>query len=152
MRLVEADPSHIPFLAAHMRPADVDECRAFGRGAADALTHGLCSSLWALTAIVEGEPHAMMGVSPLNMIEGLGVPWMLGTERIYDHGRDLVRHTPAILGEMLATFPRLENFVSTGNVRAIRFIRFAGFEFRPEISNVGGVPFVRFAMGASVSV
>lgn len=148
MRLIEAEHAHIPFLAANMRAADIAECAAFGRGPADALHHGLASSLWALTAIVDGQPHAMMGVAPRSMIEGVGVPWMLGTERVYDHGRDMVRHAPAILDEMHATFPVLENLVAADNVRARRFIRHVGFEFRPEPINVGGLAFVHFRKGA----
>lgn len=149
MTLVEAEPSHIPYLAAHMRKPDIEECAAFERGPGAALRHGLGSSLWALTAIVDGEPHAMMGVAPRNMMAGEGVPWMLGTERVYDHGRDLVRLTPAILGEMFAAFSHLENLVSMANDRAIRFIRHAGFELSPEPVMVGGVAFARFYKGAN---
>lgn len=149
MRLVEADRAHIPFLAANMRPDDVAECAAFGRGPEAALRHGLGASLWALTAIVDDAPHAMMGVAPASMIEGRGVPWMLGTERIYAHARDLARHTPAILGEMLATFSRLENLVSARNVRAIRYLRHAGFELSADPVMVGGTAFVLFSKEAS---
>jgi hypothetical protein len=148
LRLVEASPAHIPYLAANMRAADVTECAAYGRRPASALTSALGASLWAMTAIVEGEPHAMMGVAPLNMMAGVGVPWMLGTERVYDHARDLIRYSPAILGEMHATFSVLENYVSTSNARAIRFLRHVGFEFCEGVSKVGGTAFVRFRKGA----
>lgn len=144
MRLVEARPSHIPFLAQHMRGADVLECGAFGRTPRAALSSGLGSSLWALTAIVDDAPHAMMGVTSTSMIAGLGVPWMLGTERVYDHARDLARWTPIIIGEMHKTFPVLENLVWVGNDRAIRFIRRAGFEICDAPINVGGTAFVHF--------
>ena len=92
MRLVEAAPEHIPFLAEHMRPADVVECAACGRDPLSALHNALRVSLWALTAIVDDEPHAMMGVASRSMMEAAGIPWMLGTERVYDHARDLVRY------------------------------------------------------------
>lgn len=129
-----------------MRPHDVSECAAFGLRPAAALYRALASSLWALTALVDDEPHAMVGVASLSMMEGIGEPWMLGTERIYDHGRDLVRHTPAILAEMFSTFSRLENIVSADNDRAISFIRYAGFELCDDVRMVGGVPFIDFAM------
>lgn len=149
MRLVEADASHIPFLAENMRETDVVECLAVRRGPVEALYNALGSSLWALTAIVDGEPHAMLGVASRSMIEGVGVPWMLGTERVYDHARDMVRYAPVILGEMHASFGTLENHVSTDNARAIRFLRHVGFEIYPEISMVGATAFVRFRKGAS---
>lgn len=148
MRLVAAEAAHIPFIADHMRADDVRECAAFGRRPAEALRHGIMSSLWALAAIVDGEPHAIMGVASRSMIEGIGVPWMLGTDRVYDHGRDLVRHAPAVLSEMHATFGRLENLVSTDNARARRFLTHVGFEICDTPINVGGISFVHFRKGA----
>lgn len=148
MRLVGAEAAHIPFLAHHMRAADVMECAAFGRTPAAALSSGLSSSLWALTAIVDDAPHAMMGVVSRSMIEGIGVPWMLGTDQVYDHGRDMLRHAPAILAEMQATFGRLENLVSVENHRAVRFLRRVGFEICDAPINVRGTAFVHFRKGA----
>ena len=144
MRLVEASPVHIPYLAEHMRAADVEECAAYGRRPATALSSALGASLWAMTAIVDDEPHAMMGVSSLSMMGSVGVPWMLGTDRVYDHARDLARYAPLILSEMHGTFDTLENYVSTGNARALRFLRHAGFEICEGVTMVGGIPFVRF--------
>lgn len=144
MRLVEAAASHIPFLAEHMRPADVAECEAFGRTARSGLENALRSSLWALTAIVDDEPHAMMGVASRSMLESVGVPWMLGSERIYDHARDLVRYSPVILAEMHVTFDCLENLVSADNDRALRFLRHVGFEFHDDPIMVGSTEFVHF--------
>ena len=86
----------------------------------------------------------MMGVAPVNMLEGVGVPWMLGSERIYDHARDLARYGPRIIAEMRASFERLENYVHTENDRAIRFLRHFGFEVSDEPVTVGGIEFVRF--------
>ncbi|PQM29401.1 hypothetical protein CVO77_00225 [Sphingopyxis lindanitolerans] len=147
MRLVEAEPAHIPFLAENMRPSDVAECAAFGRDPSDALANALTISLWALTAIVDDQPHAMMGVASRSMIEGVGIPWMLGTERVYDHGRDLVRHAPVVLAEMHATFPQLENLVSADNARALRFLRHVGFEICEAPINVSGTAFLHFHRG-----
>ena len=144
MILVEALPEHIPHLAENMRLDDVAECAAFGSSPAEALTSGLRGSLWALTAI-EDEPVAMLGVSPKSMIEGIGVPWMLGTERVYDSGRALLSLAPPVIAEMAETFPTLENYVSATNEPALRFLRWAGFEIWPEPVQVGGVSFLRFA-------
>lgn len=143
MRLVEASYEHIPHLAQNMREADVREVRALGRSPADALKAGLDASLWALTAI-EDEPVAMLGVASRSMIEGVGVPWMLGTERVYASGRALLELSPPVIGEMMATFTRLENIVDANNVRALRFLRWSGFEVGEEPIEMGGVQFLRF--------
>jgi hypothetical protein len=144
VRLVAAEPAHIPVLAASMREMDRLEVEAFGRTPERALTLGLASSIWALTALVDDVPEAMMGVAPLNMLDGIGVPWMLGSERIYDHGRDLARYGPAIIGEMRAGFESLENLVHIENHRALRFLRHFGFLVSEERETHGGREFVRF--------
>jgi GNAT superfamily N-acetyltransferase len=145
VRLVEADASHIPALAANMREADRIEIGAFGRTPAKALGSGLSSSVWALTALVDDEPHAMMGVVPVNVLDGIGVPWMLGSERIYDHARDLVRYGPGIIAEMRRGFERLENMVHVDNHRAIRFLRHLGWTISDCRETYGGIEFVRFS-------
>lgn len=127
-----------------MREADRIEVRAFGKSPRRALEHGLAASLWALTALVDDEPHAMMGVAPRSMIEGVGIPWMLGSERIYDHARDLARYGPGIIGEMRASFERLENVVHIQNHRALRFLRHFGWQVSDEPEVIGGLEFVRF--------
>ena len=141
---VTAEYNHIAPIAERMREADRLEAAAFGKSPAEALSHSLAASLWALTAFVGEEPHAMLGVSPRNMIEGYGVPWMLGSERIYDHGRDLVRFAPSIIAEMRGDFERLENVVHVGNDRAIRFLRHFGFDVSEQLETYGGLEFVRF--------
>lgn len=128
-----------------MRDADRRECGAFGHSPTEALTGALRSSLWAVTAMFDGEPHAMLGVTPRNMMEGSGVPWMLGTERIYDSGREMVRYAPAILREMFDSFTVLENYVAADNARAVRFLRWLDFEIYEPVVNIGGVPFKRFS-------
>jgi hypothetical protein len=145
VKLVAAEPEHIPFIAEHMREADRIEVGAWGRTPAAALTNALRSSVWALTALFDDEPHAMLGVAPVNMLEGLGVPWMLGTERIYESGREMVRAVPPVVAEMRKLFPRLENAVWAGNDKAKTFIRHFGWEISERQTIVNGVAFQRFA-------
>lgn len=128
-----------------MREADRLEVGAFGKSPETALTRGLTASVWALTALVDDKPEAMMGVTPLNMIEGIGVPWMLGSERIYDHGRVLLKYGPGIIAEMRSSFERLENLVHTENHRALRFLRHFGFRVSDKRETIGGLEFVRFS-------
>jgi hypothetical protein len=145
VNLVPAARAHIPVLAAAMREWDVMECKAVGHTPEAALRDGLSRSLWALTAIEDGEPVAMLGVSPRSMIEGTGTPWMLGTERIYSGARDLLRWGPGIISEMEWSFPVLSNMVAAGNDRAIRFLRHWGWRISSKRVCVGGIDFVEFS-------
>jgi hypothetical protein len=147
VNLVPAEAAHIPDLAARMREWDVIECRAMGHVPAEALRDGLSRSLWALTAMVDGKPEAMLGVAPRSMIEGTGVPWMLGTEAVYGGAREFVRYGRGIISEMEWSFPVLSNFVAAGNARAIGFLRHWGWRISSKRVSVGGVDFVEFSNG-----
>lgn len=143
--LVPAERAHIPALAAAMREWDVTECAAMGHSPAEALRHGLGRSLWALTALVDDEPVAMLGVCPLSMIEGTGVPWMLGTDAVYRGARDFIRCGPAVISEMEATFATLSNFVAAENDRAIRLLKHWGWRISLRRVAVGEIDFVEFS-------
>lgn len=143
MKLIEATAAHIAHIAENMRPDDVAECRAFGRSPRSALEGALGASLWALTAFDE-EPVAMLGVVSKSMLDGVGVPWMLGTEEVYSNGRALLSLAPPVIAEMQGTFDMLENVVSARNDRAIRFLRWSGFEIGDAPIDVGGETFLRF--------
>lgn len=142
--LVEATALHIPHLAETMRSSDVREAAAMGKAPAAALRHGLLSSVWALTALEDGVPVAMLGVSPKSTIEGIGVPWMLGSDRVYDNARSMLKLAPGVFDEMRATFPRLENYVSIDNERALRFLKRWNWQISSDVITVRGVQFVRF--------
>lgn len=143
--LVGAVPAHIPHLAATMRDMDRLECEAMGHAPAEALALGLSRSMWAMTAMVDDEPVAMLGVAPRSMIEGVGIPWMLGSDVIYSGARELVAYGPSIIAEMERTFPKLVNMVAAANSRAISFLRHWGWRISSERVAVGGVDFVEFS-------
>lgn len=143
--LVGATDAHIAPLAAAMRDMDRMECAALGHSPDEALRIGLSRSMWAMTALVDDKPVAMLGVAPRSMIEGVGVPWMLGSDAIYAGARELVRYGPAIIATMEGTFPRLVNMVAAQNERAIRFIRHWGWRISSQRVAVGGVDFVEFS-------
>lgn len=142
--LVPASPAHVGRIAARMRDEDVRECRAFARTPKNALRLGLRSSIVSITALVDGSPHAMLGIAPLNVMENIGRPWMLGTEDVMKHGRDLLTFGPLILEQFHRYFARLENLVSVENRKAIRLLDRWGFEVKDDVSTLRGVDFVTF--------
>ena len=129
-----------------MRAEDVRECRAFNHSPKQALRDGLAASDICLTALVDGKPEAMMGCVTVSAIEGLGRPWMLGTDEVFRHGRELVTMGPGILAGMFDSTARLENLVSSTNARAIRLLRRWGFVVEEREEMIGGVPFRKFWM------
>lgn len=134
---------HVGPIANRMRDADRVECEAFGHQPRAALRAGLIAGK-AWTALVDGRPEAMFGVVPVNAMAGEGRPWMLGTDAIYRHGRDLLRIGPALLAGMFDSSSRLSNLVAAGNGRAIRLLKRWGFTIGADVVTIGGVAFHEF--------
>jgi hypothetical protein len=143
--LVPASLVHVGPIASRMREWDKREAAAFGRSPKEALRIGLSASLWAYTALVDGRPEAMLGLTPVSLIEGRGVPWMLGTDAIYAHPREMLRGVGPMIAGMQADCRLLENWVATGNARAMRFLRGCGFSFY-ETRDIGGLEMRRFGL------
>ncbi|NKJ43057.1 hypothetical protein [Novosphingobium sp. SG720] len=145
VEIVPAHARHVGFLARHMRAIDKAECRAMGREPKAALRHGLIASTHCWTAMVAGRPHAMFGVVVESALAGRGVPWFLGTNEVWRHGRTLLRLGPPILAAMHDSSAVLANLVSTGNTRAIRLLERWGFTVDEDTMLVGDLAFRRFA-------
>lgn len=144
IQLVPASPAHVGRLAHRMREIDRIEVGAKGRSPKSALRLSLRLSTWALTAMVDGEPHAMFGVAAASLIEDRGRPWFLGSDLVYANGRAMLRIGAETVEHMHRSFRRLENVVSCDNARAIRLLRRWGFTVGEEVIMVGNVPFVGF--------
>ena len=144
IELVRASPAHIGRIANRMRPADVNECAAFGKSPKAAMRFSLQASVLAFTAKVDGRPEGMFGVCPVSTIDGIGQPWMLATDAALHCARALLTAGPSLIALMHGRFRRLENIVSVENERAIRMLSRWGFEVGDEQMMVGRVPFVKF--------
>ena len=126
IRLTE--PGDAAQLIANLRPADLAECRAYGRpDIAAGIEASVRRSALCWTGLIDGELAAILGVAPLNMLTGMGSPWMLGTPVLDRHQRVLVQQTPEYIARMLKAFPHLVNFVHAKNTTSVRWLRRLGF-------------------------
>ena len=127
------------------------ECEALGRKPKEALRLALRTSTSAFTALNrDRRPVAMLGVCSTNLLCGHGVPWMLGTDEVFDCGRDLLELGPRIIGSWAETFSVMENIVAAENVKAIRLLRHWGAEIGDAVETHGGVAFVPFRFSAAI--
>lgn len=119
-------------LAPRLRPADLREIAA-GSGAnpSAALQRGVEHSTVCWTAEVDGVPASMFGVGSLG--EGVGCPWLLGSDLIDRNPRAFVRHARHYIRRMLDLYPTLRNFVHAENHRAVRWLTRAGFQILPAV-------------------
>lgn len=146
VRLVPAAFKHINRIANRMREIDAEECRAMGHSPKQALRNGVMLSDKAWTALVDGQPEAMFGVVVENALTGDAVPWFLGTDEVYRHGRELLMWGPGMIDRLRDSRKTLRNLVSARNGQAIRLLRRWGFTVGKEEMLVRGVPFLRFEM------
>jgi hypothetical protein len=100
--------------------------RGIGAVSAQRLRLGLKASVDCYTALIDGEPEAMLGLVPKNILEGEGAPWMLGRKR-----STTTRGAMVLSRRMIAiwrdSLPNARNLVAAGNDRAIRYLRRLGF-------------------------
>lgn len=146
-RFVIASPAHVGRLANNMRAIDVLECKAMGRTPKEALRLGIRTSLYALTAIDEEtrRPIAMLGVMPVSLVSGKGVPWLLGSDEVFNYPRDLLVSGKCMVEWWLESFSKLENMVATENGRAMRLLRRWGAVFGDR-HDIGGTEFIAFTI------
>jgi hypothetical protein len=149
MSRVEIVPSrltHVGPIANRMREIDRIEAAAMGRTPRQALRLGIRCSHYCWTAMVDGRPEAMLGVTPISLLSGKGIPWLLGTDALFKQARALMTLGPPVIGVMLRTFPHLSNLVACENVKAIRLLRRWGFTIGEETMLIGGVAFIPFRL------
>lgn len=146
VELVQAHAGHVGTIAARMRDIDRQETEACGRTPKQALRMGLRGSTICLTAKVNGRPEAMLGLVPLCLLGGRGVPWFLGTDEVYRHGREMIAWGPGIIRQFIDSTERLENVVMQCNTKAIRLLRAWGFTVGDEVKMIGGRSFLDFWM------
>ena len=134
----------------HLRAADLAECQAYGRAdIAAGIAASVNRSVLCWSARIDGELAAILGCAPINILTGIGSPWMLGTPLLDRHQRVLVRETPKYIGRMLGAFPHLVNFVHAKNTTSVRWLRRLGFSLSaPAPFGLLGEPFHRFELRA----
>lgn len=119
--------SDIPYLGNNMRQCDKDEVYAScGMYPHDALKESMELSDKTWVATVGISPIAIFGISVIN--EEFSVVWMLGTDELYDHPREIMRASKRIIKSMHEHSRILYNYVDTRNVKAIQWLLSIGFK------------------------
>lgn len=141
----------IAFLAARLRSDDRRELQAvWGAGVdfASILAHAvrLSTHLWVMEAA--GEPIALFGVAPISLLQGVGAPWLLGTDAVKKQARTLVVKGRWYVALMDKEYPGgLCNFVDARNTLSVRWLRSLGFTLHPPAPYGGrGAPFHKFEL------
>lgn len=149
--MVEYRPTTLVDLVAigtRLRAADRDELRAVHGDKVDVVERLINASLVSDDSTIayhQGEPVAVLGVAPVPMREGVGSPWMLGTDGVMACRMDLVRKGRAKVVEWNDKFPMLLNYVDARNQRSIEWLKRIGFRLHPATAyGAKGMPFHPF--------
>lgn len=147
--IIETKDWHLPLVASSMRQADIDEIyAASGRGPLSALRFSVESSSKSWSIMIEGKPEGIFGIGMVNVLAGIGAPWLLGTDVLTRHTREFLRKSIACRDYMLYLHPHLRNFVDTRNHVSVRWLKWLGFTFSSVI-DINGQKFRMFEMRSS---
>ena len=139
---------HAQELADHMRAPDKREVWAAAHHEPEqAVCLSLAASRDARTGLADGEVVCMFGVGSLTILSLTGIPWLLATKKLDQHGRAFLRRNRKVLADMGDGYPLLRNHVDARNKVAIRWLRWLGFTILPpETYGVDQLPFHPFEM------
>ncbi|MGA7492372.1 MAG: hypothetical protein WB930_00130 [Syntrophobacteraceae bacterium] len=147
--IIPAHSDHIFWLANNMRAPDREEvAAAVGMGPYRALSDSLQRSAAAWTGMVNDEPVCMFGVTPVDILGGIGSPWLLGAEDLPKYAITFLKANKGYVLKMLGLFPYLQNYVDVRNEMSVKWLKWLGFKFDPEPVPYGiwGLRFYRFHM------
>ena len=144
-----ATPESLKYIADHMRDQDVAEVWASSRvRPLEALTTSVAMSDKHAIAYANSVPTVVMGLVMSDLLSGIGVPWMLGTDGVVKHKREFIKRTGPIVDEMMAQCTLLCNHVHSKNTVSIMWLHRLGFSIdydNPVETKLGDV-FLRFEM------
>lgn len=126
--VVPATIEHAERMALFMRNEDRAEVLALGYSPLDALRSSLAESEIAETALLGERIVAMWGAIPQTQFGHKAFMWMLGTDLVPKHPRELLRGSKSFIDHVQRTYPMLECLVDTRYTKAVRWIHWMGFK------------------------
>lgn len=143
-------PGDAEELAPRLRQADLDEIEAAsGRDPLTVLRMSVSMSTHSWAVEIDDKISVLMGVCPLSMVGGTGVPWLLGSPAIERNAGAFIKQTLVYIPLMLEAYPHLFNLVDARNSKAIRWLKRAGFTlYDPIAHGPSNLPFHPFEMKA----
>lgn len=147
-RVQDGDMKHVAEL---MRLEDALECALIANlTPTEALDLSIHRAVACWTVELDGEPVAIFGINRRSQTSDVGVPWLLGTDRLCDMRATFAKTSVAYRDRFKRAFPKMENYIHVDNKASIDWLRWLGFAMdEPEPRGFAGEPFIRFHMGMS---
>lgn len=140
IRVVPATAEHAERMAPVMRKEDSTEVLALGYSPLEALRYSLKESMIAETALLGEDVVAMWGATAQTQLGHKALMWMLGTDLVPKHPRELLRGSKSFVEHIQSKYPLLECLVDKRYEKAVRWIKWMGFK-ECFVFSMNGVPF-----------
>lgn len=142
---IHPEEKHKEQLIRTMREYDRREIAMLGKTPAFGLRHSVDNSSKVFCYCEDDTVLIMIGVCPA--MGDIGVIWMISTEETFSRKRmQFLKESRTVLMELAEGFSTLYNIIHKDNHKAIRWLKWLGFEF----SNFNGHPdFLLFTQGFS---
>lgn len=148
LELRDLTPEAIDYVLAHLSPADHAELEAAQLADPAAVFHAAAQAAAVSGAFYEDDECVCVFGCNASAEPGVGIPWMIGTDRARLCGVPAAVVSPRMVERMRKHFPVLRNWVHREHTRAIRWLNWLGFRIRREPIGPGGA-FYEFTMGAA---
>jgi hypothetical protein len=153
---VDATMAHAEELAPYLCEADTAEVWAANHlTPIDALRLSVLQSREMITGIADGRVVLMAGVATRSFLgdQTRGVTWMLGAEELPQHSKHFLRGSRRFIEIVRPRYSILENWVDKRHHRAIKWLRWLGFEIEEAVPfGIDRMPFHYFSMQRSDDV
>ncbi|PDT45347.1 hypothetical protein CO661_24090 [Sinorhizobium fredii] len=136
-------------LAPRLREADRQECLA---------NLGIDPKFILPYTVIEGGPSwafiddggkciGLFGVDPVDQHPHFGLCWMVTSDDVFKHKKQILRDSPIWLNKLHDLYPLLGNHVDARNAAHVRWLRWLGFSMLRTIPEFGVErrPFIEFA-------
>lgn len=128
-KVVPATQDLVDYLKGKLREDDKREVWAMsGRSADEALQAGFRLSEMCWIGMWNDEPVTCFGVRRPSILSDLGIPWLLGTDKIRCVKSAFVKNSIIYVRLMAERFKDLENYVDARNTLSIKWLGWCGFE------------------------
>lgn len=148
--VVQATQEHADIVGKNMRAEDAAEVLAMsGRDPMSAIQFSMAQSDFAMAGLIDGHPICIFGAGTANLLTGVGVPWLLGTNDVKVFYRQFSRSSRFWVEQMRGRYSYLMNAVDDRNTLSKRWLSWLGFKLHdPVPMGVKQLPFRIFEMRA----
>lgn len=145
-----ADHHHIEHVAHNLREADKREaCRITdSNDAIRAVVESARNSRFTLVGLESGTtPVAVAGVADSSAV-GIGIPWLVGTDRISEKPVQFLRKAKSVLELMFdeSGYDIFYNVVDVENTMHQQWLKWVGASFAPSPIKINGFDFFEFTI------